>query len=126
MATLGIVPAGVAVASSPATTTIQLVAKQTATRFTSSSFQTSETDTQAGKLVGYDVLSCQPESAGAFNCGVGLSLSKGMIFGQFVSSASGNDSGRVSGGTGAYKGATGTIAGHAISSTAEAVTITLT
>jgi hypothetical protein len=127
-ATIGIVPASVAAASSSSSgsTTIQLVAHQTASRMTSSGFQASENDTQSGKLIGYDTISCQPVSMSKLSCGVGLSLPKGMLFARFtISTTAGRFSGTIVGGTGAYSHSTGTVSGHGINSKTEAVTIVL-
>lgn len=125
---LGIVPAGIAAASThpAASTTIKFVAKQTAQISTATGFQQNSELTQKSKVIGYAALSCQETSATAANCGVGASLAKGMIFAQFPTTQTGKTfSGTVVGGTGAYSSATGTIKGTAVNSKTEDVTITL-
>jgi hypothetical protein len=57
-------------------------------------------------------------------CGGGASFAKGMIFFKFpLSTKSKTFAGTLTGGTGAYSGAKGTISGKAITSKKEAVTI---
>lgn len=129
-AALGLVPAGLAVASThPASsTTIKFVATETGQHFsTKTTFEETGKDTQSGKLIGYYTLSCQLTSTTAANCGGAGSFSKGMIYFMFpLSTKSKTFSGTITGGTGAYSGAKGTISGKAISSKKEAVTIVIT
>jgi hypothetical protein len=129
-AALGLVPAGLAAASThPASaTTIKFVATDTGQHFsTKSAFEETGKDTKSGKLIGYYTLSCQLTSATSANCGGAGSFSKGMIYFRFpLLMKSKTFSGTVTGGTGAYSGATGTIRGRAISSKKEAVTIVIT
>lgn len=126
-AALGLVPAGLAVASShSASTTIKFIASATGQTTSKTGFAETGKDTSGGKLVGYYTLSCQARSATAFRCGGAGSSVKGMIFFRFpLSTKSTTFSGTVTGGTGAYRGATGTIKGKAISSTKEAITIVI-
>jgi hypothetical protein len=124
-ATLGLVPAGLAVASTHSgSTTIKFIATTTGQSRSKTGFVETGKETSGGKLVGYYTLSCQARSATAFSCGGGGSFTKGMIFFKFpLSTKSTTFSGTVSGGTGAYSGAKGTISGKSISSKKEAVTI---
>jgi hypothetical protein len=128
-AALGLVPAGLAVASthSASTTTIKFIGTALAQTSTKTSFQETGKDTHDGRLLGYHTLTCRARSASAFRCGGAASFANGMIYFKFPFSATGNTfSGPVTGGTGAYSGATGTITGKAISSTKEAITIVIT
>ena len=129
-ATLGLVPAGLAVASahSRSATTIKFVATQTAQhRSSKTTFEEVGTDTKNGKKIGYYTLSCQLTSATAGKCGGAASFSRGMIYFSFpLSTKSNTFSGTVTGGTGAYSGAKGTVTGKAISKKKEAVTIVIT
>ena len=129
-ATLGLVPAGLALASahSPSATTIKFVATQTGQHRTSkTTFVATGKDTRGGKLIGYYTLSCKRTSATVAKCGGAGSFSRGMIYFKFpLSTKTGTFSGKVTGGTGAYSGATGTITGKAISKNKEAVTIVIT
>jgi hypothetical protein len=127
-AAVGLVPAGLAVASthSASTTTIKFAATETGQTSTKTTFEETGTDTQGGKLLGYYTLSCQATSATTLNCGGAASFARGMIYFQFpFSTTSQTLTGKVTGGTGAYSGATGTISGTSISSKAEAFTIVI-
>lgn len=74
-----------------------------------------ERDTSSsGKAVGYDVTDCLFDlSTGAANCQVSVGRSGGFLYGRFhlanvgPSGPSGPINGTVTGGTGAYRGATG-------------------
>lgn len=129
-ATLGLVPAGLALASahSPSATTIKFVATQTGQhRSSKTTFEQVGTETNNGKQIGYYTLSCQLTSATAGKCGGAGSFSRGMIYFRFpLSTKSNTFSGTVTGGTGAYRGAKGTITGKTISKKKEAVTIVIT
>ncbi len=129
-AALSLVPAGLALASahSPSATTIKFVATQTGQhRSSKTTFEEVGTATKNGKLIGYYTLSCQFTSATVAKCGGAGSLSRGMIYFKFpLSTKSNTFSGTVTGGTGAYSGAKGTISGKAISKKKEAVTIVIT
>jgi hypothetical protein len=129
-ATLGLVPAGLALASahSRSATTIKFVATQTGLHHSSkTTFEQVGTDTKKGKTIGYYTLSCQLTSATAANCGGAGSFAHGMIYFKFpLSTKSPTFSGTVTGGTGAYSGAKGTITGKTISKKKEAVTIIIT
>jgi hypothetical protein len=126
-AALGLVPAGLAVASThSASTTIKFIATTTGQTTSKTGFAETGKDTSGGKLIGYYTLSCQARSTSAFSCGGAGSSVKGMIYFRFpLSTKSTTFSGTVTGGTGAYSGATGTIKGKAISSKKEAITIVL-
>jgi hypothetical protein len=126
-AALGLVPAGLAVASAhSASTTIKFIATATGQTTSKTGFAETGRDTSSGKLIGYYTLSCQARSATAFSCGGAASSVKGMIFFRFpLSTKSSTFAGTVTGGTGAFSGATGTIKGKAISSKKEAVTIVI-
>jgi hypothetical protein len=127
-AALGLVPAGLAVASThPASsTTLKFTATTTATKTSKSALAETGTDTQGKKLLGWFTLSCQFTSSTAAKCGGAGSDLSGMIYFSFpLSTTSKTFKGKVTGGTGAYSGATGKISGKAISSKKEAVTIVI-
>ena len=128
-AMLGLVPAGLALASahSRSATTIKFVATQTAQhRSSKTTFEQVGTETKSGKLIGYYTLSCRLTSATSGKCGGAGSLSRGMIYFRFpLSTTSKTFVGKVTGGTGAFSGATGTITGKSISKKKEAVTIVI-
>jgi hypothetical protein len=115
-----------AVASaSSATHTLRFVSVSKAmVRFTKTQFGGQDTDMNAaGKVIGFDELYIKAPS-GAAN--VTLDTSGGMLYGtgtiNLKTGALSN--GKVTGGTGAFKGATGTIKTKTISSTKTAVTVT--
>jgi len=125
---LGLVPASVAVASthSASTTTLRFIATTTATKSSKTAFVETGTDTRGKTLLGWYTLSCQFTSSTAANCGgAGSSLSGTIYFTFPLSTTSKTFSGTVTGGTGAYSGATGTIKGKSISSTKDAITIVI-
>lgn len=128
-AVLGLVPASVAVASthSASTTTLRFTATITATKSSNTGYVETGTDTRGNnRLLGWYTISCQFTSSTAANCGGAGSTLNGMIYFTFPLSTKSNTlSGKVTGGTGAYSGATGTIKGKTISSTKEAITIVI-
>jgi hypothetical protein len=95
--------------------------------FTSTNFGDQETDlNNTGKTIGFDDLNVTfigPSGSGH----VALDIEGGFLYGTIATTNAGKTfSGKVTGGTGPYKGGTGTIAAKAISSTKAAVTITYT
>jgi hypothetical protein len=116
-----------AVASAhPSSTTIKFIATTTASKSSKSAFAETGTTTQGKKLLGWYTLSCQFTSNKAAKCGGAGSSLKGMIYFSFpLSVTSKTFKGKVTGGTGAYRGATGKISGKSISSKKEAVTIVI-
>ena len=114
-ATLGLVPAGLTIASARrGPLQIKFVTMQTGQRRGSkTTFEQVGTETKNGKKIGYYTLSCQLTSATAGKCGGAGSFSRGMIYFSFpLSTKSNNFSGTVTGGKGAYSGAKGTIPGR--------------
>jgi hypothetical protein len=126
-AALGLIPAGLAIASThSASTTIKFIATTTGRTPSKTGFAETGKNTSGGKLTGYYTLSCQAKSKTAFNCGGAGSTVQGMIYFKFpLSTTSKTFSGVVTGGTGAFSGAKGTISGKSITSTKEAVTIVI-
>jgi hypothetical protein len=98
------------------------------TKFSQTSFGQAEKDVNsAGKVIGYDVINVEfhPKTNTASG-GVSLSTNGGFLYGalKFTNNSS-VVHGTVTGGTGAFKGATGTITGKQ-SGKRTAVTITYT
>jgi hypothetical protein len=125
---LGLVPASVAVASmhSAPTTTLKFITTTTATKISKTASVETGTETQGKTLLGWFTLSCQFTSSTTAKCGGAGSGLSGTIYFTFpLSTTSNTISGKVTGGTGAYSGATGTIKGKSISSTKEAITIVI-
>ena len=127
-AALGLVPAGLAAASThPASsTTIKFVATTTASKTSKTALEETGTDTHGKTLLGWFSISCQFTSATAATCGGAGSALSGMIYFTFpLSTTSKTFTGTVTGGTGAYSSAKGTITGKAISAKKEAITIVI-
>jgi hypothetical protein len=79
----------------------------------------------AGKTVGFDELYVAFTSAGSGAANVTVDTKGGFLYGTFSISKTGAiTNGKVTGGTGTFKGATGTITVKTISNTKHAVTIT--
>jgi hypothetical protein len=95
--------------------------------FTKTEFAGQDTDVNAkGKTVGFDEIYVKATSATAGAANVTLDTTGGMLYGTgTINFKTGKFThGKVTGGTGAFKGATGTIKAKDISSTKTAVTIT--
>jgi hypothetical protein len=93
--------------------------------FTSTNFGAQDTDANStGKTIGFDELNVTfkgPSGRGD----VALDIKGGFLYGTIATTNAGKTfSGKVTGGTGPYKEATGTITAKATSSTKTAVTIT--
>jgi hypothetical protein len=93
---------------------------------TAAGFQDTDVNS-AGKTIGFNDLyvTITGKNAGIGN--VALDVKGGFLYGTIATANAGQTfSGKVTGGTGAFTGAVGTIAARAISSTKTAVTITYT
>ena len=111
-----------------ATHTLKFIAVQKAmVSFTKTTQGSQETDVNAaGKTIGFDMIYLAITSPTAATANVTGDFSGGFLYGTAsVNLKTGAISnGKVTGGTGAFKGATGTIKVKTISSTKHAVTIT--
>ncbi len=83
-------------------------------------------DLVGGKVVGFDTTSCRIDlQAHVAHCAISLSRADGTMRGKAtINLDSGVGTGTVTGGTRAFRGATGTMAVKAISQTKTSVTIT--
>ena len=80
---------------------------------------------KAGKVIGYDVLNVTVgPTTGKVSAWVTLDTAGGLLYGTLKVSSNPVSHGTVTGGTGAFAGATGTITAKSISATKTAVTIT--
>jgi hypothetical protein len=117
-----------AVASaSSATHTLKFTAVQKASHsFTKTTGADQETDVNAaGKTVGFDMIYFAATSATSGNVNITVDTSGGFLYGTATVTKTGAvTNGKVTGGTGAFTGATGTIKAKVISSKKHAVTIT--
>ncbi len=109
-----------------ATHTLKFISVQKkSVQFTKTAIGQQDTDVNAaGKTVGFDMLYIRFTSATSATVNITGDLSGGFLYGTGRESSSGFSNGKVTGGTGAFKGATGTIKTKQISSTKTAVTIT--
>jgi hypothetical protein len=111
-----------------ATTTLKFVSVQKAqVTFSKTTFGQQDTDVNAtGKPIGFDELYFATTSASTAAANVTGDFSGGLLYGTFtVNFKTGAISnGKVTGGTGKFAGATGTITAKSISKTKTAVTIT--
>jgi hypothetical protein len=117
----------VASASSATHTLTFISVQKTSVMFTKATGANQDTDVNAaGKTVGFDMIYFAATSATSAAVNITGDFSGGFLYGtgtlNFKTSAFSN--GKVTGGTGAFKGATGTIKAKAISKTKTAVTIT--
>ena len=92
--------------------------------FTRMTFGLQETDTSAGKTIGFDDVFFTITGKNSLRGNVALDIKGGLLYGIVTTTNGGKTfSGKVTGGTGAFHGATGTITAKAITSTKTAVTI---
>ena len=109
-----------------ASTTLKFTAVTVkSTKFTSTTRGLQETDVNStGKTIGFDDVHITITGPSSATANVALDTTGGFLYGVVTTTNMGKTfAGKVTGGTGAFKGATGTIAGKAISSTKTAVTI---
>lgn len=109
--TAGVTTAALAAAAaSPAQHTIRLTAVQLKSSQIGNSFVQAEKDLQRGKVTGYDTVTCvfntKTHKAG---CDAAVARANGLIYAHVVVAQTGTGSGKITGGTRAFKGATGTV-----------------
>jgi hypothetical protein len=124
-ATALVLPA--AASASSATHTLKFTAETNkSVMFTKASGGSQETDVNAaGKIIGFDVLYFAATSPTAGNINVTFDTTGGMLYGTANVTKSGTvTNGKVTGGTGAFAGATGTIKAKSAGKNREAITIT--
>jgi hypothetical protein len=82
---------------------------------------------KAGKVIGYDVLrfSVNP-TTNATSIGVAIDLGGGCLYGVMSESSGATTHGTVTGGTGTFKGAAGTITAKALDQTGTRIAVTIT
>ena len=92
--------------------------------FTRTTFGNQETDVSTGKTIGFDDVYFTVTGAKKGTATVAFDLKGGFLYGTAITTNKGKTfAGKVTGGTGAFKGATGTIAGKALTGTKTAITI---
>jgi hypothetical protein len=111
-----------------ATHTLKFIAVQKATdNFTKATQGVQETDTNtAGKTIGFDMIYVAVTSPTSAAVNATVETTGGFLYGTFSLNLKTGavTNGKVTGGTGAFAGATGTIKAKTISGTKHAVTIT--
>jgi hypothetical protein len=109
-----------------ASTTLKFVAVTKArVVFTKTNFGLQETDVnKTGKTIGFDDVNITFTSKTSGTANVALDIKGGFLYGTVAATNGGKTfTGKVTGGTGPYAGATGTITGKAISSSKTAVAV---
>jgi hypothetical protein len=109
-----------------ASTTLKFTAVSKAmVTFTKTNFGGQETDVNStGKTIGFDDVNITFTGTNTAKGTVALDIKGGFLYGTIATTNGGKTfTGKVTGGTGPYKGATGTIAAKSISSTKTAVTV---
>jgi hypothetical protein len=93
--------------------------------FTSTNFGNQETDVNStGKTIGFDDVNFTVAGPNSGKGNVALDVKGGFLYGSVSTTDGGKTfTGKVTGGTGPYAGATGTITAKAITSTKTAVTV---
>jgi hypothetical protein len=93
--------------------------------FTRTNFGLQETDVNStGKTIGFDNVNIRFTSRTSARADVAVDVKGGFLYGTVTTTNGGKTfSGKVTGGTGTFKGATGTITGKSIASNKTAVTI---
>ena len=84
--------------------------------FSKTSFASTDKDVRGGKTIGRDVLSCTDAGQGSSHCYVAFAQKGGLLYVKFaLSDKTGALKGTVTGGTGSFAHANGTLAGQAVS-----------
>ena len=110
-----------------ATHTLKLTAvTKNSVGFTSTTNGLQETDVSStGKTIGFDDVYITFTGNNSATANVAFDIKGGFLYGTVITTNAGKTfSGKVTGGTGAFKGATGTITARALTSNKTAVTIT--
>jgi hypothetical protein len=111
--------AGPALAVSGTTTVTQHFDAQSSSsplRLSKTSFVLTDNDVASGKTIGHDVLYCTDAGTGATHCRVAIAQKGGLLYAQFaLSETTGALKGTVTGGTGSFAHADGTLTGQSVS-----------
>jgi hypothetical protein len=115
----------VAASSAPTSHTLTFKSKQVSSKRLKSAVINVDKDVKAGKYIGNDVVRFTFTKKNSAKATVAAAFKGGLIYASFNSTQNGTISaGKVTGGTGQFKNATGTITGHSTKSGDEKVTIT--
>jgi hypothetical protein len=128
LGTTGVLLAPAMASAHASSTTLKFISvTKKSIMFTKTSGASQDTDVNAaGKTIGFDMLYFTATSATSGSVNVTGDFSGGFLYGTGTENLKTGtfSNGKVTGGTGSFKGATGTIVAKAISSTKTAVTIT--
>jgi hypothetical protein len=122
-----VLPAVASAHSSTHTLKFTSVQKASVTFTAKTTFGQQDTDVNSmGKTIGYDLLYVKATSATSAAVNITVDLSGGFLYatGTINPNTGVFSNGKVTGGTGSFKGATGTITAKPISNTKTAVTVT--
>jgi hypothetical protein len=111
-----------------ASTTLKFISvTKKSVQFTKTTIGQQDTDVNAaGKTVGFDMLYITFTSATSATVNITGDLSGGFLYGTGTESSSGFSNGKVTGGTGAFKGATGTIKAKNLNKAGTRTAVTIT
>jgi len=119
---VGLTIAAVPATAAPKPQVITFVSSQTSIHDkNSTTVVIDDKDTSGKTQVGHDVITCNVNGPKVLGCGIVVSLTKGTISAKFDSGP-----GTITGGTGAYPGATGTFGHKPLNQAKTNVQITLT
>jgi hypothetical protein len=92
--------------------------------FGKTTFVSTDTDVDSGKTIGHDVLYCTDAGASTTHCHLAFAQKGGILYAQFaLSDTTGGLKGTISGGTGTFEKAKGTVTGQAASHTDVKITL---
>jgi hypothetical protein len=118
-----VVPAVASAHSAPHTLKFTAVTNKSHT-FTRTSGGSQETDVSAGKTIGFDVVYFKVTGKNSATVNAAFDLKGGLLYATAVTANGGKTfTGKVTGGTGAFKGATGTITAKSTANNKTAITI---
>jgi hypothetical protein len=117
-----VLPAVASAHSAPHTLKFTAVTNKSHT-FTRTSGGSQETDVSAGKTIGFDVVYFKGTGKNAATVNAAFDLKGGLLYATAVTTNGKTFSGKVTGGTGAFKGATGTITAKSSANNKTAITI---
>jgi hypothetical protein len=113
-------------ASSAKTVTQHFDAKSSSSvlMLSKTSYVLTDKDVESGKKIGRDVLYCTDTGTGTSHCHVAFAQKGGLLYAKFaLPDTTGVLTGKVTGGTGRFAHAKGTLAGQAVSQTDVKITL---
>ena len=128
LGTTGAIALPAVASANSATHTLKFISVQKkSVQFTKTTIAQQDTDVNAaGKTVGFDMLYITFTSATSATVNITGDLSGGFLYGTGKESKAGFSNGKVTGGTGAFKGATGTIKAKNLNKAGTRTAVTIT